>query len=136
MQEKTTEDLRVLLVEDSPLLQDMLAEMLEDLPGVTVCACAAGEADAVSRLREQTVDLAIVDLELSEGSGLGVLRHMQDGAGAGHRPRAVVYSSYAHAVVRARCKDLGAEAFFDKALGMDALIDFVEDVVQASPPPG
>ena len=33
----TTEALRVLLVEDSPLLQDMLAEMLEDLPGVTVC---------------------------------------------------------------------------------------------------
>jgi len=126
----TTEALRVLLVEDSPLLQDMLAEMLEDLPGVTVCACAAGETDALSQLRAQAVDLAIVDLELGEGSGLGVLRQMHDAATGARRPRAVVYSSYAHAVVRARCAALGAEAFFDKALGMDALIDFVENAVQ------
>jgi len=136
MPEKTTEDLRVLLVEDSPLLQDMLAEMLEDLPGVTVCACAAGEADALTRLREQPVDLAIVDLELSEGSGLGVLRQLQDAPDQARRPRAVVYSSYAHAVVRARCEALGAEAFFDKAQGMDALIDFVENAVHEHPRPG
>lgn len=133
-EDTTTEQLRVLLVEDSPLLQEMLAEMLEDLPGVTVCACAAGETDAVSHLREQTVDLAIVDLELSEGSGLGVLRQMHDGGGGARRPRAVVYSSYAHAVVRARCAALGAEAFFDKALGMDALIDFVENAVRLPRP--
>jgi len=130
----TAEVLKVLLVEDSPLLQDMLAEMLDDLPGVAVCACAAGEADAVSKLGEQAVDLAIVDLELSEGSGLGVLRQMQDAAGRFGHPRAVVYSSYAHAVVWARCEALGAEAVFDKAMGMDALIDFVEGVAQGTGP--
>lgn len=118
--------LRVLLVEDSPILQEMLAEMLDDIEGVTVCGRAAGEQEAVRCLSQSPVDLAIVDLELNEGSGLGVLKHVSEARIAAPGPRAVVFSSYAHSVVRARCEALGAEAFFDKAQGMDDLIDFVE----------
>lgn len=118
--------LKILLVEDSPILQEMLAEMLDDIEGVEVCGCAAGEREAVRRLGETPVDLAIVDLELNEGSGLGVLKHVNEATAASLKPRAVVFSSYAHSVVRARCEALGAEAFFDKSQGMDELIDFVE----------
>lgn len=120
--------LKVLLVEDSPILQEMLAEMLDDIEGVQVCGRASGEQEAVSCLNQSTVDLAIVDLELKEGSGLGVLKHVCETEDASSRPRAVVFSSYAHSVVRARCEALGAEAFFDKAQGMDELMDFIEQV--------
>lgn len=118
--------LRVLLVEDSPILQEILVEMLDDIEGVVVCARAAGEQEAVSKLAEAPVDLAIVDLELNEGSGLGVLKRVSETEPDTVRPRAVVFSSYAHSVVQARCAALGAEAFFDKADGMDELMDFVE----------
>jgi len=118
--------LKILLVEDSPILQEMLAEMLDDIDGVEVCGRATGEQEAVKCLSQAPVDLAIVDLELNEGSGLGVLKHVAEALDAGVKPRAVVFSSYAHSVVRARCVALGAEAFFDKAQGMDELIDFVE----------
>lgn len=117
--------LQVLLVEDSPLLQDVLTEMLEELDGVVVCAMATGEQEAISRLAEHFVDLAVVDLELSEGSGFGVLRALRDTPERFGSPRVVVLSNYGHVAVKARCAALGAEAFFDKAMGMDALIDFV-----------
>ena len=123
---KTADTLQVLLVEDSPLLQDILTEMLEELDGVVVCAKAAGESEAIEQLATQSVDLAIVDLELSEGSGLGVLRCLRDAPERFGAPRAVVFSSYGHLAVKARCAALGAAAFFDKAVGMDALIDYVK----------
>lgn len=126
MSGKTAETLHVLLVEDSPLLQDVLTEMLEELDGVVVCAKAAGETEAIEKLAVQPVDLAIVDLELSEGSGLGVLRHLRETPDEFGETRAIVFSSYGHLAVKARCAALGAAAFFDKSIGMDALIDYVE----------
>lgn len=120
--------LHLLLVEDSPLLQELLTEMLEELDGVVVCATAAGETDAVEQLTRQPVDLAIIDLELNQGSGLGILRRLHDAPQRFGAPHTVVFSSHSHTAVKARCAALGARAFFDKALGMDALIDYVESL--------
>lgn len=128
MQDKTAETLRILLVEDSLLLQDMLTEELEEIPGVKVCARATGEQEAMELLEAHPVDLAIVDLELSEGTGLGVLQqlHSSERFSTLH---AVVFSSYGQFSVRARCSALGVAAFFDKAVGTDALMDYVEGLV-------
>ena len=45
------------------------------------------------------------------------------------RPRAVVFSNYGHAPVRARCEQLGVERFFDKSFQLDELIDFVQAAI-------
>lgn len=118
--------LRVLLVEDSPLLQEMLGEMLTEIDNVEIAAQAQGETEALDQLASAPIDLAIVDLELNEGSGMGVLRELRAVRERYGKPRAVVFSSYAQAAVRRHCEALGAEAFFDKADGMDGLLDFVE----------
>ncbi|RDE49896.1 MAG: response regulator [Candidatus Accumulibacter meliphilus] len=129
MQDNTAETLRILLVEDSLLLQDMLTEELEEIPGVKVCARATGEQEAIELLEVHPVDLAIVDLELSEGTGFGVLRQLHSLPERFGTLHAVVFSSYGHLSVRARCSALGVAAFFDKAVGTDALIDYVERLV-------
>ncbi|MQM30202.1 MAG: response regulator [Candidatus Accumulibacter phosphatis] len=122
----TADTLRVLLVEDSPLLQEVLIEGLEEIDGVVVCAKATGEKEAIEQLTIQSVDLAIVDLELNQGSGLGVLRLLHETPERFGAPHAVVFSSYGHMAVKRCCAALGAAAFFDKAKGMDALIDYVK----------
>lgn len=118
--------LRVLLVEDSLLLQEVLTEGLEELDGVVVCARATGEEEAIKQLTIQHVDLAVIDLELNQGSGFGVLRNLHETPERFGAPHAVVFSSYGHLAVKGRCAELGAAAFFDKAMGMDALIAYVE----------
>lgn len=117
--------LRVLLVEDSLLLQDVLGEMLTEIDNVEIAAQAQGETEALDQLASAPIDLAIVDLELNEGSGMGVLKVMRSAPELYGRPRAVVFSSYSQEAIRRHCAALGAEAFFDKADGMDALLDFV-----------
>lgn len=121
--------LRVVLVEDSAMLRGMLCEMLAELDGVGVVAEAEDEQGALAALEAQRPDLAIIDLELRMGSGLGVLRQLQAEPERFGRPRAVVFSNYGHAPVRARCEQLGVERFFDKSFQLDELIDFVEGAI-------
>lgn len=125
----TAPALRVVLVEDSAMLRGMLCEMLAELDGVGVVAEAEDEAGALAALEAQRPDLAIIDLELRTGSGLGVLRQLQAEPERYGRPRAVVFSNYGHAPVRARCEQLGVERFFDKSFQLDELIDFVQAAV-------
>ena len=70
-------------------------------------------------LHPQEWDLAIVDLFLKQGSGLGVLEAFQGRRGT---QRVVVLSNYATADMRQRCAQLGADAVFDKSNEIDALI--------------
>lgn len=121
--------LRIVLVEDSAMLRGMLRDMLEELDGVGVVAEAEDEAGALAALERQRPDLAIVDLELRAGSGLGVLRRLQAEPERFGRPRAVVFSNYGHPPVRSRCEQLGVERFFDKSFQLDELIDFVQAAV-------
>ena len=117
---------RVVLIEDSPKLRAMLRDMLVELPGVEVVADADDERGAIAKLEQHRADLAIVDLELREGSGLGVLRTLQTEPQRFGAPRAVVLSNHGHKAVRARCEALGVERFFDKSFQMDELLDFIE----------
>jgi DNA-binding NarL/FixJ family response regulator len=120
---------RVVLVEDSPKLCAVLRDMLGELDGVEVVADADDEAGAIAALERHRADLAIIDLELRAGSGLGVLRTLQTEPQRFGSPRPVVLSNHGHKAVRARCAQLGVERFFDKSFQMDELIDYIEAAV-------
>ena len=113
------------LVEDNPIIRDNLVGFLEEIADATVVAHASGEDEAVNWLRKhrENWDLAIVDLFLDQGNGLGVVdacRHR-----APHQ-KVLVLSNYATPDVRARSKALGADAFFDKSAEIDQLLDYCE----------
>ena len=66
-------------------------------------------------------DLAITDLFLREGSGMNVLeacRRRKPGQ------KVVVLSNHSSADVRWRCRQLGADAVFDKSTELEALLDY------------
>lgn len=119
--------LRVFLIEDSALLQELIAGMLSELDCVEFCGCADGEAEALRRLAEVPVDLAIIDIELKQGSGIGVLDALQTDSERYGSPRKVVLTNYAHSTMRQRCEQFGTDAFFDKSLHINQLIDYVVD---------
>lgn len=115
--------LRTYLVEDSATIRENLIATLEDLVGIDPVGWAETEHDGSQWLAREDVswDLAIVDLFLKQGNGLGVLK----ACGTRDRGRkVVVLTNYATPDVRARCTALGADAVFDKSTDVDALIDF------------
>lgn len=104
--------LRVLLIEDSALIREVLAEMIEADGGALVACATDSETDAVRELRAARYDVVIVDLRLREGSGFGVLRSLQE---LRRDALVVVLTNYASPAMRQRCAALGADCFLDKS---------------------
>ncbi len=67
--------LRVLVVEDDPMIGPLLAEMLEDIGHVVVGVEVDVDA-AVAAARRCHPDLMIVDIGLGEGSGAAAVREV------------------------------------------------------------
>lgn len=125
----STSPLKVALIEDSTLLQQALGGLLRELERVEFVGGAADEHAAIELLQVQRPHLAIVDLQLRAGSGLGVLRALADEPERFGCPRAVVFSHHGQAAVRELCFSLGVERFFDKATETNALLAYVREVM-------
>lgn len=104
--------LRVLLVEDSPLLIQRISELIEDLSNVELVGTATSEPDAVARLEAEDVDAVILDLQLNTGSGFGVLRALKHRSGG---PTVIVFTNFAIGAYRETALALGARHFLDKS---------------------
>lgn len=115
--------LKTYIVEDNATIRENLIGTLEELASVEAVGFAETEDDGKSWLTANTSDwdLAIVDLFLRQGSGLGVLAACR--ARQPHQ-RVVVLSNYATPDVRMRCAQLGVDVVFDKSNEIDALLDY------------
>ncbi|RYF33824.1 MAG: response regulator [Comamonadaceae bacterium] len=111
------------IVEDSKTIRDNLIPSLEDLANAAIAGIAETESEAVEWLDAHRADwhLAIVDLFLREGSGLGVLAACRK---RDPQQRVVVLSNYATPEMKQRCTELGADAVFDKSNDLDAFFDY------------
>lgn len=105
--------LRVLLIEDSPLIRERLAESLATPGRVEIVGQADSEQAAIGLLAAAAWDVMVLDLQLRHGTGLGVLRALTS-----RRPpkaKVIVLTNYAFPQYRAKSLALGADFFFDKA---------------------
>lgn len=115
--------LKTYIVEDNATIRDNLIATLEELVGIDAVGTAETENEAKDWLKKQgqAWDLAIVDLFLKQGSGLGVLEACRN---RDPRQKVIVLSNYATVDIRKRCAQLGVDAVFDKSNEIDALVDY------------
>lgn len=107
---------RVLLVEDMKQVQAVLADLLASLGDFQLVDALGTEAEAKLWLAEHpgAWDLAIVDLVLDQGSGMGVIGQASEVARR-DGGTVVVFSDYASDGIRTHCLRLGADAVFLKS---------------------
>ena len=115
--------LRTYIVEDNATIRANLIDALEELACVEAVGVAATEDEGKEWLMAHSGqwDLAIVDLFLRQGSGLGVLQACRE---RNPEQKVVVLTNYATPDIRVRCHQLGVDAVFDKSNEIEALIDF------------
>jgi DNA-binding NarL/FixJ family response regulator len=115
--------LKAFIVEDSPTIRENLIETLHELAEVEAVGMADTEREGRSWLSQHPDDwdIAVVDLYLREGNGLGVVESCR---GRRRGQRVIVLSNQATPDMRRRCAQLGADAVFDKSTEIDALLDY------------
>lgn len=115
--------LKVFIIEDNEVLRNGIVDALMDIPSVEVLFYADNEISATNWLssNDSAWDLAVVDLHLKQGSGVGALNWCTT-----RRPnqRVVVLSSQLSPQIRQKCIALRADAVFDKATEMDDFLNY------------
>jgi DNA-binding NtrC family response regulator len=110
------ERVAVLVVEDDPAFGSVLGEELQAW-GHTV-ALAASVAEARERLQVEACDVAVLDLQLPDGSGLDVLREISS---TGLPVEALVLTGHAEVPTALEAMRLGAYDYLSKPPRLDEL---------------
>jgi DNA-binding NarL/FixJ family response regulator len=120
--------LRVLLVEDSRVLAERLRESLDTLENVEVVGSVADESAAVQAAQDKRPDVIILDLQLKEGTGFGVMQRLGD-----RRPIIIVFTNYMLPEYQRIATSLGVQHFLNKAVDYEKLPQLLQEIGASRP---
>ena len=112
------------LIEDLPLVQKVLRDLLEETGEYQVCVMSETESGAIADFIKHQPAVVIVDLNLKEGSGLGFLQQVRR-MHLDWRPVLIVVTNYAISALEAACLKAGADHFLDKSRDLARLRDVI-----------
>ena len=117
---------RVLLVDDHPLVRTGFAELISREPDLTVCGEAGSAAEAMRLVRGHAPDLALIDLRLKDSDGLALCTQL-----ASIRPelRMLVVSMQDELLYAERTLQAGAHGFVSKDSAQAQLLDAMRTVM-------
>ncbi len=115
--------LRILLVEDSKVLAERLRESLAVLENVEVVDSVSDESAAVAVVRAMPVDVIILDLQLKEGTGFGVMQRLGK-----DRPKVIVFTNYMLPEYQRLAQSMGVEYFLNKSRDYERLPQLIQEL--------
>ena len=83
--------IRILVVDDHPVVRDGLVTILSTQPDFEVVGEASGGREAIEAVQAKTPDVLLLDLEMPEMDGVAVLRHFQT---QGIAARSIVFTAF------------------------------------------
>lgn len=116
---------KVLVVEDAPIMQVHLMKLIKERCHLEVVALVESGDEAMHWFTDLKPDVVILDLMLSQGSGLDVLQRIKLRTPA---CRVIVFTSFDLDAIRNRCLEKGADAFLSKNTQSDALARLLDSL--------
>ncbi|WP_334236740.1 LytR/AlgR family response regulator transcription factor [Terriglobus sp. ADX1] len=89
--------MRLLIVDDEPVIRTGIRHHLASLPWVNVVGECDSVSEAVNTLRSRTVDLVLLDVQMSDGTGFDVIRRI----GPRSMPPVVFVTAFDHYAIQA-----------------------------------
>jgi len=119
--------MRVFIADDSAVVVERLADLLEDVPGAKLVGRAGDVLDAISGIRKSKPDALILDLQMPGGSGLDVLRALRADF---PRLHVLICTNYPYPQYREECLTAGADFFLDKTTEFSKIPAILSDLIQ------
>ena len=115
--------IRVIIVEDDPMVARLNAQYLGQLPGVQVDGVFANGKDALQYLQENSVELAVVDVYMPMFNGLDLLRAIR---GQGIQTSVIMLTAATEMKVVEEALRLGIEDYIIKPFAFERLREAVQ----------
>jgi NarL family two-component system response regulator LiaR len=119
-------NIRILVVDDKPLVRNGLRIFLELHDGMTVCGEASDGLEGIKKAFELRPDVILLDLSMPTLDGLNAARLIREGS-----PKAeiLIVTSY-HSLEAARiAAEVGASGYVTKSLIASDLVPAIEEAV-------
>jgi DNA-binding NarL/FixJ family response regulator len=117
--------IRVLCVDDHPVVRDGIAAIINLQPDMTLAGAAATGAEALERFVELRPDVALVDLRLPDMNGFELIKRIKDKS---PNARIIVLSSHEGDVDIQRALEAGAQGYVVKGIVRDELLEIIRSV--------
>jgi DNA-binding NarL/FixJ family response regulator len=121
--------IRVFIADDSATVRDRLTSLLRDMPAVEIVGQAADAAEAIQSIQQLKPDVVILDIRMPAGSGIGVLRSLQQKE---QKPKFIMLTNYPFLQYRKTCLEAGASYFFDKSSEFEKIPQALEQLTAAA----
>jgi DNA-binding NarL/FixJ family response regulator len=117
--------IRVLIVDDHPLLRDGIAAVVDGQPDMTMAGEATNGADAIERYRALRPDVTLMDLQMPEMDGTDAIRLIRNEFPLA---RIVVLTTYAGDVEAQHALEAGASGYLLKSTPRSDLLEAIRVV--------
>jgi DNA-binding NarL/FixJ family response regulator len=119
--------MRVFIADDSTVVVERLAGLLEEVPGAQLVGQAGDVPEAVRGVQKMKPDALILDLQMPGGSGLDVLRAIRT-----EYPNlyVLVCTNYPYPQYREQCLSAGANFFLDKSADFEKIPGILRELVK------
>jgi len=119
--------MKVFIVDDSEVVVERLADLLEDVPGAELVGQAADVPEAVDGIQRMKPDAIILDLQIPGGSGLDVLRAIRP-----NHPhlQVLICTNYPYPQYREECMTAGANFFLDKSVEFGKIPAILRELIE------
>jgi DNA-binding NarL/FixJ family response regulator len=122
---KDTRKIRVLCVDDHPIVREGMAAIVNLQPDMMLAGAAATGGEALERFIELRPDVALVDLQLPDMSGFDLIKKIK---AKSPNARIIVLSSHEGDVDIQRALEAGAQGYVAKGLVRGELLETIRSV--------
>ena len=106
------EIMNVVLVDDSLLVRERVANIISEIPGAKVIGEAGNSIEAIELVRKTKPDVVILDIKMPGESGLQVLRKLKNEF---EGLKIIMLTNYSDSQYKAECLMHGADYFLCKS---------------------
>jgi CheY-like chemotaxis protein len=126
MQANVSERLTALIIDDSDIIRDRLAEILYAVKGVKSVGKASGAKEGLEQAAAGRPALVVLDVRLPDASGIEILKNIKQLQPA---PVVAVLTNYPFPSYRQRCVELGADYFLDKSSEFNEITNIMAGLI-------
>jgi DNA-binding NarL/FixJ family response regulator len=119
--------MKVFVVDNSAILCKQIIDLLTELHGIEIVGQAQVALEALCAIRERKPDVVTLDIQMSGGSGIDVLKKIKQ---ADQAPVVIMLTNSTAPPFRRRCIEVGADFFLDKSTEFGKVKEIVQGLLE------
>ena len=119
--------MKVLIVDDSAIVQERLMSMFDDQKGIQIVGQAKNGIEAIKFIKQYKPHVVILDIRMPGGNGIDVLGQIKQ---IDPSIKVIMFTNYPYSQYRIKCLESGADYFLDKSEEFDKIPKIINQLAK------